>query len=149
MTVGGSTKPCFPESNCPVLAESQNSVFMTHAVNFSLSFFWPSPPQGGRCPSAHTGADEGAWGIICMIGFRPAGRVPFAAMQKEPKNRWGTARGASGCALRPNGLTPRPHYGGPAALRWMCFAKSDTAHPACLAQKFSPLLRGILIFPPR
>ena len=41
-------------------------------------------------------------------GFRPSGRVPFAAMQKEPKNRWGTARGASGCALRPNGLTPDP-----------------------------------------
>ena len=41
-------------------------------------------------------------------GFRPAGRVPFAAMQKEPKNRWGTARGTSGFALRPNGLTPRP-----------------------------------------
>ena len=44
-------------------------------------------------------------------GFRPSGRVPFAAMQKEPKNRWGTARGTSGFALRPNGLTPRPRYG--------------------------------------
>ena len=46
-------------------------------------------------------------------GFRPSGRVPFAAMQKEPKNRWGTARGTSGFALRPNGLTPGPRYGVP------------------------------------
>ena len=56
-------------------------------------------------------------------GFRPSGRVPFAAMQKEPKNRWGTARGTSGFALRPNGLTPRPRNRGPAALRWTDVAK--------------------------
>ena len=82
-------------------------------------------------------------------GFRPSGRVPFAAMQKEPKNRWGTARGTSGFALRPNGLTPRPRNRGPAALRWTDVAKSDTAHPACSAQKFRPLYGGYPVSPPR
>ena len=64
--------------------------------------------MGGRCPSAHTGVDEGA-------GFRPAGRVPFCPGRKEPKRRkrW-AQREKTGCAA-PVPMTPTPgppFYGG-------------------------------------
>ena len=72
-----------------------------------------SLPLGEGAPVGTLGRMRGR-GINGMVGFRPAGRVPFAAMQKEPKNRWETAR--IGLGLRPPpplALPPVPITGVP------------------------------------
>ena len=84
------------------------------------------PPPGGR---RHGGAvtDEGSFFLRPRHdrseGFRPAGRVPFSAMRKEPKNRRGSVSGVTTAPLRcawvPQATpAPDPRHEGRGSWAW-------------------------------